>query len=126
MYLYTRCRRTRGVQIYEDYREISANNPVASFAFTPYRGTCTPEGVNLMDGKSHLLKKNNMQKSLRIIYGHYELDNYDLRVRIVAIKETGGISFPAPKSLPIFDPFYQKHTNKIIPNKPYGFPEINW
>ncbi len=85
-----------GASLHEDYKIITAENPVATFQFTPYRGSCPP------NGQSTGWKKIWTRE-------HYELVNYDLRVRIIAYKESGGVESPAPKSVSLIDPFWKLH-----------------
>jgi hypothetical protein len=96
-------------KIYEDYKVITADNPVATFQFTPYRGTCPPNGQ--YSGFKKVWEN-----------GKWILKDYDLRVRIVAIKDDGGVT-PAPethyideagktKDYTLLDPFWKLHDNK--------------
>jgi hypothetical protein len=98
-----------GLKLHETMKVITAQNPKATFQFTPYRGSCPS------NGKSYGWKTD-------YVNGKYILKDYDLRVRIVAVKEDGGIKEPAPKtyyldskgntkSLPIIDPFWRMHDN---------------
>jgi len=103
-------------KIYEDYKVITAENPIATFQFTPYRGTCPSNGQSAGWRKTTVNGING-----------FVLQDYDNRVRIIAIKEDGGVAEPAPKTysftngkisaLPIIDPFWVMHTNL---NKRWG------
>jgi hypothetical protein len=97
----------QGVKLHETMKVITAQNPKATFQFTPYRGSCPS------NGQSSGWKKD-------FSGNRYILKDYDLRVRIVAIKELGGVAEPAPKtyyldakgntkSIPIVDPFWRMH-----------------
>ena len=102
-----------GIHLHETMKVITAQNPRATFQFTPYRGSVPSHG------KSYGTKTEYEN-------GQYVLKNYDLRVRIVAIRDDGGVRSPAPltyrkdaqgriHSLPIVDPFWRLHdgTNHI-------------
>ena len=97
-------------KIFEDYKVVTADNPVATFQFTPYRGTCPPNG-------QYAGWRKVWDKTIK----RTVLKDYDLRVRIVAIKDDGGVEDPVPQtylldpagntvSLPIVDPFWKMHT----------------
>jgi hypothetical protein len=87
-----------GLEIYEDLKIVTAENPVATFQYTPYRGSCPPNGQSYGWRKIY-----NVQKR------QYELKRYDLRMQIIAIKDIGGVDFPVPPSIPIVDPFARMH-----------------
>lgn len=97
-------------KIFEDYKVITAENPVATFQFTPYRGSCPPNGQSVGYRKVPGTKTRLM------------LEDYDLRVKITAIKDDGGVAEPAPlthyltptgdtKPIYIVDPFWVIHNN---------------
>ncbi|HOI25747.1 MAG TPA: hypothetical protein PK581_09220, partial [Caldisericia bacterium] len=98
-----------GVKLYETMKVVTAENPVATFQFTPYRGSCPPSGQSA--GWKRTISSSR-----------YVLKDYDLRVRIVAVKDEGGVKDPAPqtyyidskgntKAMPIIDPFWRMHDN---------------
>ena len=91
-----------GLKIYEDYRILTAENPMVTFQFTPYRGSCPPSGQSIGFRKIYNLDKRR-----------YELESYDLRMRIIAIRESGGVDNPVPLTLPLIDPYAQMHDNKL-------------
>lgn len=91
-----------GAQLHEDYKIITAENPIATFQFTPYRGSCPPNGMS--NGWKKVWVRGGNDR-----LGHYELVSYDLRVRVIAYKDSGGVIDPAPKSENIIDPFWKLH-----------------
>jgi hypothetical protein len=104
-----------GQLIHEDYREITADNPYATFQFTPYRGTCNSNGVSSGLKKVWVPGKDGQP-------GYYKTVAYDLRVRIVAFKDDGGYNEmdQVPPSKKLIDPFWERFYNPIVEGTRYS------
>jgi len=98
-----------GSQLHEDYKQITAENPLATFQFTPYRGSCPTNGSSFGYRKVYKDMRKTAIETEASIHGYYDLEPYDLRVQIIAYKDDGGVDTPAPASDALVDPFWVVH-----------------
>ncbi len=91
-----------GIDFNEDYRVITSDNPEAVFEFTPYQGSCTPTGFY-----------KGWQKVWNSEKFRYELVTFDNNVKIIAVKDCGGVVDPTPGHYKIYDPFWKMHDNTM-------------
>ncbi|HPJ11897.1 MAG TPA: hypothetical protein PLV00_00655 [Caldisericia bacterium] len=89
----------RNIFIDEDYRVLDGDHQMTSFEITPYRGSCSVDGN---------------YKGFKRLYeeGRYVLEDFDNRLRIVAIRNTGGIDDSVPPEVSLYDPFWKQHDNR--------------
>ncbi len=87
------------VFIDEDFRVLDGDHQMTSFELTPYRGSCSVDGTY-----------EGFQKAFE--NDRYVLESYDNRLRIVAIRNTGGIDDNVPPEVSLYDPFWKQHDNK--------------
>ncbi|MCK5848604.1 MAG: hypothetical protein KAH01_05350, partial [Caldisericia bacterium] len=92
----------------EDFKVLDGDHQMASFEFTPYRGSCSVDGT---------------YKGFKRSYEHsrYVLDSYDNRMQVIAIRNNGGIEDNLPPEENLYDPFWKQNDNKYYFN---GMKEI--